>query len=214
MKRMSEDPTNRKLHWETIYGTKSPTEVSWYQPTPRLSLELIRKVAPNASSSIIDVGGGASLLVDELIGAGYQNISVLDISAAALEVSRSRLGDRSIGIQWIVGDVLDTKLHDGQFDVWHDRAVFHFLLTSDERRRYIAQVRHALRPDGHVVVATFAADGPMRCSGLEVCRYSPESLLTELGNDFTLLQSLKEDHHTPSGAVQRFQYSLFKFESR
>ncbi|MFN0157832.1 MAG: class I SAM-dependent methyltransferase [Bacteroidota bacterium] len=211
---MSNEPTNRKLHWETIYGTKSPTEVSWYQPETRLSLDMIRKIAPDVSSAIIDVGGGASLLVDELTGAGYQNITVLDVSAAAFEVSRKRLGERSKDIEWIVGDVLDATLQAGAFNLWHDRAVFHFLLTNDERRRYIAQVKHALRSDGHVVIATFAENGPTRCSGLEVCRYSSENLMAEFGDDFVLLQSFKEDHRTPSGNVQRFQYSLFGFKSR
>ncbi|MEP6591724.1 MAG: class I SAM-dependent methyltransferase [Gemmatimonadota bacterium] len=203
---------NPKQHWDAVYATKAATDVSWFQPEARLSLELIQAAVPERSAAILDVGGGASLLVDGLLAAGYRALSVLDISAAALEQARTRLGARAVEVAWLDADVLSVQLPAAAFDMWHDRAVFHFLTAPSDRRRYLDQVRHAVCPGGHVVVATFAEDGPTRCSGLEVARYSAEALTAELGTGFRLLRSRREDHLTPSGSRQRFTYCLWRYE--
>lgn len=158
------------------------------------------------SGHIIDVGGGSSALVGDLLNNGYQHITVLDISAAALEVAQQRLGARANNVTWLEADILQTKLNQHEYDLWHDRAVFHFLTESEDRRRYVNVVKEAVKPNGHVIVATFASDGPERCSGLPVTRYEPESLHDEFGNDFTLLDSIHETHHTPFGTGQKFIY--------
>jgi ubiquinone/menaquinone biosynthesis C-methylase UbiE len=165
-----------KQHWETIYRTKATTEVSWFQREAHVSLDLIRSVAPDLDSAILDVGGGASTLVDGLIERGYRSVTVLDIAPAALAAARERLGPAADGVRWIVADALTHPLPPGSVDVWHDRALFHFLTSADDRRTYVAQVQRAVRPNGHVIVATFAAEGPTRCSGLEVRRYGPTEL--------------------------------------
>ncbi|HEY8259378.1 MAG TPA: class I SAM-dependent methyltransferase [Gemmatimonadales bacterium] len=195
-------------HWERIYRAKSPTEVSWYQPEARVSLELIRRVAPDRATPIIDVGGGASTLVDGLLDAGYQSVTVLDIAPASLAIAGKRLGERAAMVRWIVANALDAPLHDAAYGVWHDRAVFHFLTDSVHRERYVAQVRRAVRPGGYVIIASFSPEGPPTCSGLEVMRYSPESMHDEFGSGFRLLDSVQEDHHTPDGRVQSFVYCL------
>lgn len=195
-------------HWERIYRAKSPTEVSWYQPEARVSLELIRRVAPDRATPIIDVGGGASTLVDGLLDAGYQSVTVLDIAPASLAIAGKRLGERAAMVRWIVANALNAPLHDAAYGVWHDRAVFHFLTDSVHRERYVAQVRRAVRPGGYVIIASFSPEGPPTCSGLEVMRYSPESMHDEFGSGFRLLDSVQEDHHTPDGRVQSFVYCL------
>lgn len=201
-----------KRHWETIYETKRATEVSWFQPEARLSLELIRRAAPNRAAAILDVGGGASTLVDGLLRHGYAAVTVLDLSRAALEQARTRLGPAATQISWREGDILDVSLPRGSVDVWHDRAVFHFLTDPGHRHRYVEQVRLAVRPGGHVLIATFAHDGPRRCSGLEVARYTPGALHAQFGNGFTLLSHVREEHSTPSGAKQSFVYCLCRYE--
>jgi len=203
-----------KRHWESIYETKRADEVSWFQPEARLSLELIQRVVPNRGAAILDIGGGASTLVDGLLAAGYRSITVLDLSSAALEQARARLGSAAAQVTWQEADILEASLARGAVDVWHDRAVFHFLTAVDQRRRYVQQVRHAARPGAHVLVATFAHDGPTRCSGLEVARYTPEALHGELGEDFRLLSSAREEHVTPWGAQQAFVYCLCRYEPR
>lgn len=200
-------------HWERIYQAKSPTELSWYQPEARLSLELIRRVAPDRSTPIIDVGGGASTLVDALLDAGYEAVTVLDVAPGSLAIAGKRLGERASKVRWMVADALDAPLHDAAYGVWHDRAVFHFLTDSVHRERYVAQARRAVRPGGHVIVASFSLEGPPVCSGLDVVRYSPQSLRDELGTGFRLLDSLREDHATPGGVVQSFVYCLCRVES-
>lgn len=202
--------TSPQDHWETVYRTRAPEELSWYQPQAKVSLELIRRAAPDPAVAIIDVGGGASRLVDGLLDAGYRNITVLDLAADALAQARIRLGDRGAAVRWIVADILAAELPEAGYDVWHDRAAFHFLTEQADRARYVAQLKRALRPSGHLVLATFALDGPPRCSGLDVVRYSGESLAEELGQGFELLEMVGQDHRTPSGGVQRFQYSLLK----
>lgn len=205
-----------KAHWERIYRDKNPTEVSWYQPRPELSLSLIEKAVPDRSAPIIDVGGGASSLVDELLRAGYQDITVLDLARSALDAARARVeaaglpGDR---VHWLEANVLDAPLPRARFAVWHDRAVFHFLTHASDRMRYVAKVRESVRPGGAVIVATFAADGPLRCSGLDVVRYDPDALHSEFGDQFRLVDSRREEHTTPSGATQAFTYCVCWMQS-
>lgn len=199
---------NRKQHWETVYRTKRPTEVSWYQAEADLSARLIQEMVPDRTSAIIDVGGGASVLASQLSAAGYSSITVLDLASAAIEAARSRLGSGAAGIRWVEADILDTELPHAGYDMWHDRAVFHFLTDPAARAAYIAQVRHAVRPSGYVLVATFAEDGPTRCSGLDVARYSPSALHAEFGSGFEQVAAHREEHRTPTGAIQAFTYCL------
>lgn len=197
-----------KSHWNKVYTTKASDAVSWYQPHALLSLGLIERVAgrPGAPARLIDVGGGASTLVDDLLLRKIANVSVLDISGAALDVARRRLGTRAADVRWIEGDITTVELPADGYDIWHDRAVFHFLTHPAARAAYVEQVRRAVRPGGHVIVAAFAPDGPLQCSGLPVVRYAPASLHAEFGGAFELLEQLSEDHHTPGGAVQHFVY--------
>lgn len=195
-------------HWEHVYRTNDPTRVSWYQPEPRLSLDLIRRVAPDLAAPIIDVGGGASTLVDGLLDAGYRSLTVLDLAPSALAIAQARLGHRAERVTWIEGSILDTPLPSSTFAVWHDRAVFHFLTAAEDRARYVAQARRAVRPGGHVIVASFGPEGPTRCSGLDVVRYSPQAMHAEFGAGFELLDSVREVHQTPAGRAQEFTYCL------
>jgi len=195
-----------KTHWEHIYETKESTQVSWYQEHAQLSLQFIQKTGISKNAYIIDIGGGASTLVDDLIAASFQNISVLDISATALQLAQQRLGRQAAEVNWIEADVTQGNLPSFAYDVWHDRAVFHFLTQAADRQRYIDTVRQAVRTGGHVIVATFASDGPDHCSGLEVARYSPDSLHDEFGEGFELKDSTRETHHTPFGTEQKFIY--------
>ena len=202
-----------KSHWERIYRTKLPTQVSWYQPHALRSLDLIRRISPPPNGAIIDVGGGASTLIDDLLDAGYHDLTVLDLSATALAETRARLGAQAGSVRWIEADILNASLPPAHYSVWHDRAVFHFLTEPAERASYIAQVRRAVRPRGFVLVATFADDGPTRCSGREVHRYSPEALHAEFGAPFRLMASEREEHITPAGVVQAFIYCLCRVDS-
>lgn len=197
---------NTKTHWEHIYETKAPTQVSWYQEHAKFSLQYIQNTGIRKTDHIIDVGGGASNLVDDLIAYGFQQISVLDVSGAALQLARQRLGGHAVDVNWIEADITQADLPYQAYDVWHDRAVFHFLTQSADRQHYIDIVQHAVRKGGHVIVATFAPDGPERCSGLEVVRYSPESLHGEFGDDFELIDSTHQTHQTPFGTEQKFIY--------
>lgn len=199
---------NRNEHWEHVYRTKEPDQVSWFQAEARLSRQLIESAVPDVTARIIDVGAGASTLVDGLLDAGYHNVTVVDLSPTALSLARARLGERASMVRWLAADVFDVSLDHHAFDVWHDRAVFHFLTAPDDRARYVAQVRNAVRPGGMVIVATFAEDGPLRCSGLDVVRYTPAALHAEFGSAFTLVESHRELHTTPSGAKQAFTYCV------
>lgn len=195
-----------KEHWEQVYQTKPATTVSWFQEHAQRSLALIESVAPDKASRIIDVGGGASTLVDDLLRDGYRDLSVLDLSASALELAQARLGAASHSVRWLEGDICRLQLAPQSFDVWHDRAVFHFLIEAEDRAAYVRQVMRALKPGGHVVIATFGPDGPIQCSGLPVVRYSPEGLHDEFGSGFELLEHQQETHLTPMGKVQHFVY--------
>ena len=202
---------DRRAHWERVYTEKRPDQVSWFQAEARLSLDLISKFSASPHATIVDVGGGASRLVDGLLARGYADVRVLDLSAAALAASHARLGTAGDGVRWSVGDVLTADFAPQSVDVWHDRAVFHFLTEPAERARYVEQVRLAMRPDGLVLVATFAEDGPLKCSGLDVVRYSPDTLHHEFGEEFVVIESQREAHRTPSEAVQWFTYCLCRY---
>ena len=199
-----------KAHWDLVHNTKAPDTVSWYRPHLDTSLALIEHAGAGPSASIIDIGGGQSTLVSDLLARGYQNLTVLDISAAAIEKARERFGESADRIRWIAADVTQADLTANSYDIWHDRAVFHFLTSQAQRAAYVQQAVRSLKPGGHLILATFASNGPTRCSGLEVCRYSGESLARELGDHFHLLESMEELHHTPTGAVQPFVYARFQ----
>lgn len=204
------DASNRQRtnHWDQVYLTKAETDVSWFEPEPTTSLELIRSVLP-PGGNVIDIGGGASRLVDRLLDFGTGEIAVLDVSAVALRKSQDRLGTNADRVRWIVGDITEFS-HLGRFDVWHDRAVFHFLTKPEERRRYAELAAHTVKPGGHAILGVFATDGPPRCSGLDVCRYDPEGLARELGPAFHRLHEHSYRHTTPAGKVQSFCFAVFQ----
>ncbi|HET9463064.1 MAG TPA: class I SAM-dependent methyltransferase [Thiobacillus sp.] len=196
---------DRQQHWETVYSNKAADDVSWFQSHAASSLRLIGGCA-ETNAQIIDVGGGASVLVDDLLDAGYQNLTVLDLAESALAASRLRLGARAQSVQWIAADITRAELPAARYDVWHDRAVFHFLTDPADRARYVAQVLKSVKPGGHVIVAAFGPGGPLQCSGLDVMRYAPDALHAEFGAPFRLLGHQTEIHHTPSGQDQEFVY--------
>lgn len=195
-----------KTHWENIYQTKASTQVSWYQAHAYLSLHFIQQTSIDQTGQILDVGGGTSPLVDDLLASGFKHITVLDISAAALRAAQQRLGARAAEVTWVEADITQASLPYQGYDVWHDRAVFHFLTQPNDRQRYVQAVQYAVKPGGHVIVATFALDGPLQCSGLEVRRYDSESLHQEFGDNFQLTNSTREVHSTPFGTEQKFIY--------
>lgn len=199
-----------KEHWQDVYTHKSPLEVSWYQPEAATSLALIAKTGLGPETSVIDVGGGASTLVDGLLARGFNHVTVLDIAAAALAATRQRLGDSADHVIWREGDITTAALPAQAYDLWHDRAVLHFLTTPAERAAWRRQLLAALRPGGYVILATFADDGPEKCSGLPVQRYDEAGLHAVLGEEFNLLESLRHTHRTPGGSEQRFIYGLFR----
>lgn len=193
-------------HWEQVYQTKSAHALSWFQVHASRSLEIIRSIGADRAAGIIDVGGGASPLVDDLLDDGFRRVTVLDLSDSALAVARQRLGAKSVLASWIAGDIRSVALPERSYDIWHDRAVFHFLTEACDRQAYVRQVMKAVKPGGHVIVATFAPDGPAQCSGLPVARYAPEQLHGEFGPAFDLLEHAFEEHATPWGAIQHFVY--------
>lgn len=195
-----------KTHWDTAYNQRGSARVSWFRPHLDQSLELIRSAAPDVTAAIIDVGGGAANLVDDLLQAGYRDVSVLDISTSALTIAKERLGSVATSVEWIEGDITQMDLPEARYDVWHDRAVFHFLTDQADRDHYVTLVQRAVKPGGHVIVATFATDGPERCSGLPVIRYNANSLYAQFGGQFELLGSRRETHYTPAGTEQQFVY--------
>jgi 2-polyprenyl-3-methyl-5-hydroxy-6-metoxy-1,4-benzoquinol methylase len=201
-----------QTHWEKIYAEKAPNAVSWFRSHLETSLELIERLAPCRQASIIDVGGGESTLVDDLLARGYENITVLDISQAAIDANKKRLGKTSEPVRWLADDITKIDLELSAYDVWHDRAAFHFLTTAADRVAYVRQVARAVRHGGHVIVSTFGPEGPTKCSGLNVVRYDAESLHAEFGVHFRLLGSSKELHETPFGTVQQFLYCYCRLE--
>ena len=200
--------SDRKEHWENVYKDKSPLEVGWYVSEPVLSLQLIRNTQAAVDAPIIDVGGGASVLVDHLCDDGYTNVSVLDISANALACAKDRLGDKANNVEWYDDDVTCFN-PPHQFSVWHDRAVFHFLREESDRRSYMEVLKRALEPNGHVIIAAFAIGGPTQCSGLDIVQYDAEKLQAELGDAFELVEEKNEIHVTPSKVEQKFAYFRF-----
>ena len=196
----------RRNHWEDVYGGKPATAVSWYQECPEKSLAFIAKSGISKHDAVIDVGGGASTLVDHLLDTGYDDVTVLDLAGSAFEQSRARLGKRAAAVNWVVADVTQFE-PQRRYAVWHDRAVLHFLTNPQDRDRYVAVLRQALASGGHVVIATFGPDGPLKCSGLEIRRYSVEMLEELLGPEFELQECEIEDHHTPMNSTQQFLYS-------
>ncbi|MGY8663618.1 class I SAM-dependent methyltransferase [Bradyrhizobium sp. UFLA05-109] len=201
--------SERSTHWEMVYTTKGETEVSWFQESPAISLQMIRAASPGHGAAIIDVGGGTSRLADVLLQDGYRSIAVLDVSAHALDAAKARIGLAAADIDWIVADVT-TWQPARSYDVWHDRAAFHFLTGPSDRAAYIGRMRSAVRESGHVIIGTFALDGPEKCSGLPVQRYDGNSLAAELGPDFALLETRHDVHRTPWNSTQAFQFSRFR----
>jgi 2-polyprenyl-3-methyl-5-hydroxy-6-metoxy-1,4-benzoquinol methylase len=201
-----------KTHWEKVYTTKEPEAFSWYRAHLETSLALIERAAHSRSASVIDIGAGESTLVDDLLAAGYESIAVLDISRTAVNVTKKRLGLLAKRIDWIVGDITQVQLEPFAYDVWHDRAVFHFLTSIEQRAAYVRSVAKAVKPGGHVIVSTFGPEGPTKCSGLEVMRYDTESLHNEFGTRFRLVESLKELHRTPFDTTQQFLYCYCRVE--
>lgn len=197
---------SQRDHWEGVYRKKGPDEVSWYQPHLERSLAFLDRAGLPADAAILDVGGGASTLVDDLLQRGFTRVTVLDLSESAIEKAKQRLGAAAERVTWIVGDVTEVELPEHAFDFWHDRAVFHFLTDEEARRRYVAQVRRALKPNGHIVVATFGPEGPEKCSGLPVMRYSAEGIHGQFGGEFRKVGSDREVHRTPWGTEQEFVY--------
>lgn len=201
-----------KTHWEKVYKTKAPYAVSWYRPHLETSLALIEGTGAGHSSAIIDVGGGESTLADDLLSQGYQNITVLDISETAIDVSKRRMGVLAGRIHWLTADVTLTELEPSAYDVWHDRAVFHFLTGIEQRVAYVRNVARAVKRRGHVIVSTFGLEGPMKCSGLDVMRYDVNSLHDQFGVRFHLVESSQEIHQTPFGTTQQFLYCYCRIE--
>ena len=199
-----------KNHWGEIYKSKSPGEVSWYQPRLATSLGLILESGIAQSAEIIDIGGGASTLADDLFKRGYEHITVLDISSEAIQRSKIRLGQQAKKISWVEKDIFKADFSEKSFDLWHDCALFHFLTQSHDRWNYVALANKVLKPGGCLIVATFGPGGPTQCSGLDTVRYSPESLHQEFDGNFELKKSLIEKHHTPGGKPQEFVYCLFR----
>jgi SAM-dependent methyltransferase len=200
----------REEHWQNVYRTRAADAVSWYRPQLSVSLELLELAGLSAESRLIDVGGGASTLVDDLLSRGLKGVTILDISEAALAVARQRLGERARDVTWVVTDLLQAKLAERSFDLWHDRAVLHFLTEASDAARYAAVAAGAVPIGGHAVIGGFAPDGPEKCSGLPVARRSAEEIAVILAPDFHLLATRVERHITPAGAEQSFAYALLR----
>jgi len=201
--------SDRTTHWQNVYATKGEAEVSWFQDCPAISREMIRAASPDQNAAIIDIGGGASRLVDVLLQDGYRDIAVLDLSANALDAAKKRIGTAASKVDWIVADAT-TWRPERRWDVWHDRAAFHFLTDPLDRAAYVERLRSAVAVGGHVIIATFAPDGPEKCSGLPVQRHDSASLSSGLGPEFELVVTRSEIHHTPWHSTQAFQFSRFR----
>jgi SAM-dependent methyltransferase len=199
---------DKRAHWEEVYTKKSSREVSWFQPSPEVSLKLIENCGGDPESHIIDVGGGASCLVDNLVEKTTSRVSVLDISGKSLSVAKERLGEKSGKVKWLVKDVTKFK-SPNKFKLWHDRAVFHFLTDKSDRARYVENLKASLDVGGCAVLATFAIGGPEKCSGLPIVQYDSKKICNELGREFRLVEELEELHETPSGSIQKFIYFRF-----
>lgn len=199
--------TSKKNHWETVYETKNPDQVSWTQEIPKTSLDFIHSFGLSKTAKIIDIGGGDSKLVDYLLDEGFENITVLDISAKALEKSQLRLGDKATKVNWVVSDITEFEPKT-TFDVWHDRATFHFLTTAEQVEKYMTTARNSV--NGYLTIGTFSENGPTKCSGLEIKQYSEKNLTAELENGFDKIRCVTEDHTTPFDTTQNFLFCSFK----
>jgi len=203
------DKSIRESHWENVYQTKEFHQVGWFQNHPTVSLDLIQQLNLSKDAKIIDVGGGDSYLVDHLLALDFKNIQVLDISAKAIEKAKIRLGENSVKVNWIVGDIIDYKMENG-FDLWHDRAVFHFLLTKEEVQQYIENANNAVKSGGHLIIGTFSEKGPDKCSGLPITKYSLTQLESAFMPDFKVLKAFNTDHFTPTGQAQNYSFCCFE----
>ena len=203
---------DNKEHWDKVYNTKSPESVSWYAPHLETSLNLIHQASSNKTSAIIDIGGGEATLVDDLLSEGYSNISVLDISQKAIDVARGRIGKQADMVHWYCADITQATLPQNYFDVWHDRAVFHFLTEELDRLKYVEQVVQSVKKGGYVIMSTFGLGGPEKCSGLNVMRYDAKNLHHQFGKSFNLINSSTEIHKTPLGTTQQFLYCFCRVE--
>lgn len=199
---------NSQEYWDDVYTKNRPDEVSWFQKEPTISLNLIQKLSNN-KAQVIDIGGGASVLADYLLKLGYSNIAVLDISKKAIDHTKTRLVNQAVKVEWYVKDITDF-IPSHPYDIWHDRAVFHFLVDPKSRALYIKTLKNTLRPEGYALIATFAKDGPKKCSGLDIMQYDSLSIQHELGDEFTLIEHQSEIHLTPKGNEQLFNYFLFQ----
>jgi 2-polyprenyl-3-methyl-5-hydroxy-6-metoxy-1,4-benzoquinol methylase len=203
-----------RTHWEKIYTTKAPDQVSWYRPHLETSIALIDRSVSDRSASIIDIGGGQSTLVDDLLARGFQAVTVLDVSQAAIEATKKRLRQAADRVHWLTADISQVELPPAAYDVWHDRAVFHFLTAPEQRSAYVRQAARSVKAGGHVIASTFGPEGPTKCSGLDVVRYNAESLHDEFGARFRLVESSKELHETPFGTTQQFLYCYCRVEAK
>lgn len=201
---------NRQQYWDNVYATKAHGEVSWYRDHLENSLRLILDTGVDKDAAVIDIGGGSSTLVDDLLVNGFIDVSVLDISAVAIAKSKERLGSMAEKVNWLEADITEVFLPQNKFDVWHDRAVFHFLTDAEDRRKYVEQVVRSLKVGGHIIIASFGLNGPQKCSGLEVVRYDPETMQNEFGGQFRLVNTVRETHQTPFGTTQEFIYCYFR----
>lgn len=197
---------NRQQHWDNVYTTKAHDEVSWYRDHLDNSLQMILDTGVDKDAAVIDVGGGSSTLVDDLLVNGFIDVSVLDISGVAIAKSKERLGSQAEKVNWLEADITEVVLPQNKFDVWHDRAVFHFLTDAEDRRKYVEQVMRSLKVGGHIIVASFGLEGPKKCSGLDVVRYDPETMHNEFGEQFRPINNVRETHQTPFGTTQEFIY--------
>ena len=203
---------NNKEHWEKVYGTNAQDAVSWYAPHLETSLNLINQAAADKDAAIIDIGGGEATLVDDLLSEGYRDISILDILQHAIDVARDRIGEKANKVHWYCADITQATLPQNYFDIWHDRAVFHFLTEDTQRVRYVEQVMRSVKHGGHVIMATFGPEGPEQCSGLDVVRYDAEHLHDQFGKAFKLINISTETHQTPMGTTQQFLYCFCRME--
>lgn len=201
---------NCQEHWENVYRSKPAESLGWYLPRLRTSLAWIRELGLDKDAPIIDVGGGASTLIDDLIDDGYRSVTVLDISGSSLAQSKARLGEKAVPVTWLVGDITQIELPGNKFDVWHDRAVFHFLTETEQQRQYRDVLLASLKPGGHLIIGTFAPEAPPKCSGLPVQRYDREQLVAALGSELELIREHKEMHVTPGGVEQMYLYCQFR----
>jgi SAM-dependent methyltransferase len=201
-----------RSHWESVYRTQQPHAVSWYRRHLETSLALIEAAIPDRVARVIDVGCGASTLVDDLVARGYRDVTVLDVSSAALDIAKARLGERARAVEWRCDDVTTAPMAEQRYDLWHDRAVFHFLTRAEDRAAYVRQVRRCMKTGGHVIIATFGPEGPAKCSGLDVVRYGSDALQAELGPAFRLERHLTDLHETPAGKVQQFTYGCWRLD--